>query len=102
MKIHEKKIAPQWFELRMQGVKDWEIRINDCDYQAGDYLILNEYGDYYNEYGDYYTGRYMVVMITYVAKNVPYLPTDVVVLSTRDTVPVEKEKILEEMARREI
>jgi len=95
MKIHEKKIDPKWFELRMQGLKDWEIRINDCDYQAGDYLILDEYGDYY-------TGRYMVVMITYVTKNAPYLPADVVVLSTRDTVPVERERILEEMARREI
>ena len=95
MKIHEKKINPQWFELRIKGLKDWEIRINDCDYQEGDYMILSEYDSYY-------TGRYMVVMITYVAKNVPYLPTDVVVLSTRDTVPVERERILEEMARREI
>lgn len=34
MKIHEKKIAPQWFELRLQGLKDWEIRVNDCDYQS--------------------------------------------------------------------
>ncbi len=95
MKIHEKKINPQWFELRIKGLKDWEIRINDCDYQEGDYMILSEYDNYY-------TGRYMIVMITNVAKNVPHLPADVVVLSTRDTVPVERERILEEMARREI
>lgn len=88
MKIHEKKIDPQWFELRLQGLKDWEIRVNDCNYQAGDYLVLKEYSEHY-------TGRGMVVMITNVAKNVPYLPEDVVVLSTRDTVPVEREKILE-------
>lgn len=89
MKIHKKKIAPQWFELRLQGVKDWEIRINDCDYQEGDYMVLSEYDEYY-------TGRDMVVMITYVAKNVPHLPDDVVVLSTRDTVPVERARILKE------
>lgn len=34
MKIHEKKIAPKWFELRLKGLKDWEIRVNDCDYQG--------------------------------------------------------------------
>lgn len=91
MKIHEKKIAPQWFELRLQGLKDWEIRVNDCDYQAGDYMILSEYDEYY-------TGRDMVVMITHVTKNAPYLPDNVVVLSTRDTVPVERARILKEIS----
>ncbi len=91
MKIHEKKIDPQWFKLRLQGLKDWEIRVNDCDYRAGDYMILHEY-DWH------YTGRYMVVIITNVAKNVPYLPDDVVVLSTRDTAAVERERILKEEA----
>ena len=90
MKIHEKKINSQWFELRIKGLKDWEIRINDCDYQEGDYMILSEYDEYY-------TGRDMIVMITHVAKNVPHLPDDVVVLSTRYTVPVERERILKEM-----
>lgn len=34
MKIHDKKITPEWFELRLKGLKDWEIRVNDCDYQG--------------------------------------------------------------------
>ena len=93
MRIHEKKIASQWFELRLQGLKDWEIRINDCDYQAGDYMVLSEYDEDY-------TGRDMIVMITHVAKNVPHLSNDVVVLSTRDTVPVERSRVLKEVVRK--
>lgn len=34
MKTHEKKIAKQWFDLHERGLKDWELRVNDCDYQV--------------------------------------------------------------------
>lgn len=77
MKTHEKKIILYWFTLRLQGKKDWEIRINDCDYQVGDHLILKEY-----ESGGY-TGRSMIVEIIEIV-TVPFLPKDYVVLSTKD------------------
>ncbi len=38
--------------------------------------------------------------ITHVAKNVPHLSDDVVVLSTRDTVPVERSRVLKEVVRK--
>lgn len=79
MKVHTKKIAPKWYELRLKGLKDWEIRVNDCDYQVDDFIILKEHD------GEHYTGREMIVKITNVAENVPTLLDNVVVLSTKDT-----------------
>lgn len=31
MKIHKKKIDPKWFELRTQGLKDWEVILSTRD-----------------------------------------------------------------------
>lgn len=42
-KRHHIKILPEYFlELRL-GLKNFEIRLNDRDYEKGDILILNEY-----------------------------------------------------------
>jgi len=92
MKIHQKKIALQWYELRLKGLKDWEIRKNDCDYQVGDYMVLKEYDE------NQYTGREMVVIITNVANDVPYLPDDVVVLSTKEVALSERLMVYREVA----
>lgn len=95
MKIHDKKITPEWFELRLKGLKDWEIRVNDCDYQAGDYMILREYDN------GKYTQRGMIIRITNVAKNVPYLPNNVVILSTKDATTEEQDMIIKELNKLE-
>lgn len=40
MKTHELKIQPNYYCDIKNGVKDFECRLNDRDYQVGDYLIL--------------------------------------------------------------
>lgn len=87
MKLIKKKIAPKWYGLQMIGAKPWELRVNDCDYQKGDFLVLQEWED------GQFTGREMQTVIEYVATELPYVPQDVVILTTREANAVEKEKI---------
>ncbi|WP_337263342.1 MULTISPECIES: DUF3850 domain-containing protein [unclassified Serratia (in: enterobacteria)] len=44
MKTHHLKIQPEYFAAVVSGDKKAEIRINDRDYEVGDMLRLNEYG----------------------------------------------------------
>lgn len=61
MKVHELKIAPEFFSAVEDGIKKFEIRKNDRDYKVGDILILKEYISH-----DYrYTGYTFKVEITY-------------------------------------
>lgn len=87
MKLIKKKIAPKWYTQQMAGLKPWELRVNDCDYQKGDFLILQEW-----ENGGY-TERELPVVITNVADGLPYIPDDVVILTTREATPNEKDLI---------
>jgi hypothetical protein len=69
---HELKSWPQYFEATLDGTKNFELRKNDRDYQAGDLVVLREY-----EPGmDRYTGRYQVHEITYVLTTGPWLQKD--------------------------
>ncbi len=94
MKIHKKKIDPIWFDLRLIGLKDYEIRVNDCDYREGDYMVLMEHEK------EHYTGRQMVVKITFVSLGVPYLPNNVVALSTRNARLFERLIVYRELEKR--
>jgi hypothetical protein len=42
MKIIYKKIIPQYFNEVQKGIKDFEIRKDDSDYEVGDFLVLQE------------------------------------------------------------
>ncbi|MGA4724188.1 DUF3850 domain-containing protein [Carnobacterium maltaromaticum] len=61
MKVHELKIASEFFEAVKDGRKKFEIRKNDRNYQEGDILILREYDPITQEY----LGRIMKVEISY-------------------------------------
>ena len=43
MKTHYKKLTQPYFDLVRLGIKTFELRKNDCDYQNGDILVLQEY-----------------------------------------------------------
>ncbi|EAE5884738.1 ASCH/PUA domain-containing protein [Enterococcus faecalis] len=58
--IHELKIKPEYFKAVESGMKKFEIRKNDRNYQKGDILRLNEYQD------GQYTGDVHVAEITYI------------------------------------
>ncbi len=59
------KIKPEYYKAVLSGLKTFEIRKDDRNYQVGDTVCLNEWD------GGDYTGRYTKVTITYVLRDVP-------------------------------
>jgi hypothetical protein len=59
-KSHELKILPKYFRDVKRGIKKFELRKNDRDYEVGDYIKLCEYN------GEAYTGEFLWVKITYI------------------------------------
>ncbi|MBR3961234.1 MAG: DUF3850 domain-containing protein [Clostridia bacterium] len=74
--IHELKILPEYFYAVISGEKTFELRVNDRNFQKGDYLALNEY------YGGKYTGRSCMVYVDYILTSAnELLPKNVVAMS---------------------
>lgn len=63
--IHAIKIQPQYFDDVISGKKQFEIRLNDREYQEGDYLALNEW-EQTSSIGGHYTGRSCLVRADYI------------------------------------
>lgn len=59
---HRLKSWPEFFEAVVAGFKNFEVRINDRDFKAGDWLVLEEW----NPEEEKYTGRMVTVGVTYV------------------------------------
>lgn len=62
---HEIKILPQYYEAVSKGIKQFELRKDDRDYQVGDLVRLREWD------GKEYTGSKMIVGIKYVLRDCP-------------------------------
>ncbi len=62
--IVEKKILPEYFVEVDKGNKTFEIRKDEDNIQAGDFLILREWD------GEY-TGNQVIREVTYVLRNCP-------------------------------
>ena len=60
MKIHDLKLNNKYYRDVAIGVKNFEIRYNDRDYQVGDMLKLQEWD------GEKFTGKYCYRMVTYI------------------------------------
>lgn len=58
--IHELKIKPEYFKAVESGMKKFEIRKNDRDYNLHDLLILQEYKN------GKFTGNKCSVIVTYI------------------------------------
>ena len=63
--FHEKKILPQYFKDVKEGRKNFELRKDDCDYQIGDLIQLQEWN-----YGTY-TGETITKEIAYILRDCP-------------------------------
>lgn len=63
--IHAIKIQPPYFDDVISGKKQFEIRLNDREYQEGDYLALNEWKQT-SSVGGHYTGRSCLVYVDYI------------------------------------
>jgi hypothetical protein len=67
MKVHVLKTVNPYFEEATQEKKPWELRKNDRDYNAGDYIISREYSAEL----DKYSNRFMVGEILFILENFP-------------------------------
>lgn len=61
-KVHELKINRHYFSNILTGKMNFELRVNDCDFVAGDILHLREWDKAELEY----TGNEIIVPTTYI------------------------------------
>ncbi len=60
--VHEVKSWSRFFQRTLAREKMFEIRLNDRNYQVGDFLLLREW----DELTERYTGLFQAVLITYI------------------------------------
>lgn len=65
MKIHQLKTINPYFTAVLEGLKNFEVRLNDRDFKVGDEVRLQEYDLQTNEY----LGREVRAEITYILKD---------------------------------
>lgn len=71
-KLHDLKILKEYFDAKLAGIKPFEIRYNDRDFQVGDYLRLREIvptpgtSPVIHEY----TGRVLITEVVYILRGV--------------------------------
>lgn len=70
------KIKPEYFEMQLKGLKNFEIRKNDRNFKVGDIICLKEF-----DCG--YTKRFIHVEITCIVNNTEYCKDGYVVLGTQ-------------------
>ena len=75
--IHKLKILPQYFEDKLKGIKNWEIRNNDRPLKVDDILQLEEWS---KETG--YTGRMMQEYIKKIYTDVSGIEDGYIVMNT--------------------
>lgn len=79
--LHEVKILSIYFNLILKGVKKYEVRFNDRNYQVGDEIKLQEWLPPTQDRPGRYTGQYLTMRITYIFADVTYLQPGYVILS---------------------
>ena len=84
MTTHTLKCWPAPFQALIDGIKTFEYRVNDRDYEVGDYLLLREWNPEAAEGTDPYTGREINVLVTYMLRGGKFgLPKKYVVMSVK-------------------
>lgn len=78
MKHHCLKILPEYFLAVERGVKTFEVRYNDRDYQIGDILVLQEWFD------GVYSGKEIRVKVTYILDDKEFCKEGYVIMGFRN------------------
>ena len=83
---HRLKTIQPYFDDVKNGIKKFELRKNDRNYEVGDTLILEEWLDTGNVLTSYYSGQVIRKNVIYVLKNRPQfgLQTDYCILGFED------------------
>lgn len=92
--IHQLKIESKYFTQIMTGVKTFEVRFNDRDFHAGDFLGLNEITDHpCNDKGERKeTGRFLLVRVLNVFDNPVFVKEGYVIMSIMPCTIIENFK----------
>lgn len=79
-KLHYLKIWPQFFKDAKSGVKQFEVRKNDREYEVGDTLILEEF----DQEAGRHTGAWVPKEIIYMLDDTRFLKEGYVILGLKD------------------
>ena len=82
-KVHVLKIYPEYYDDVANGIKTFELRKNDRDYQIGDIVLLNEY----DSKTERYTGRICGFEIIYIYSGSIGLQPDYIILGIGKKLP---------------
>jgi hypothetical protein len=80
-RVHQLKTVEPYYSAVKSGVKTFEVRKFDRDYQIGDFLDLVHYDPKTNKLGERLSKR-----ITYMLTDAPYVPEDYVIIGMVDDV----------------
>lgn len=79
-KVHNLKTWTPFFNDIKSGVKQFEVRKNDRDYEVGDTLILEDF----DPVTEKYTGAWMPKLVTYKLDDERFVKEGYVVLGIKD------------------
>jgi Domain of unknown function (DUF3850) len=79
MKVHELKTLRPYFQDVYSGVKKFEVRFNDRDFQVNDLLGLEEFDGATQTY----TGRYIIRRITYILNDPIFVKDGFVIMGIK-------------------
>ena len=76
-KWHELKTWPKAFNSSLSGAKMFEFRVDDRNFEVGDFVLLREWSPQIEEY----TGRVVSRRITYILKGRQFgLPENMIIM----------------------
>jgi Domain of unknown function (DUF3850) len=75
-KVHELKTLKPYFQDIYSGVKKFEVRFNDRNFQVNDLLGLEEFDDIEQTY----TGRYIIRRVTYILSDPMFVKDGFVIM----------------------
>jgi Domain of unknown function (DUF3850) len=78
-RVHQLKTVEPYFSAVKSGVKTFEVRKFDRDFQVGDFLMLTLYDPKTNQ-----LGGSVIKRITYMLTDKPYVPDGYVILGIVD------------------